>query len=83
MTANCMEVVSADNQASNGVVHVVDGVLEPAEETLSDMIRSRPELSTLKTCKSRNVSEYTDHYRLEETYPPIKFIVLKKDAKDL
>ena len=68
MTANCMEVVSANNQASNGLVHVVDGVLEPAEETLSDMIRSRPELSTLKTCKSRNTSEYTVHCKLEDRH---------------
>ena len=49
MTANCKEVVSPDNQADNGIVHVVDGVLEPAEDTLSDMISTRPELSTLKT----------------------------------
>ena len=68
MTANCMEVVSANNQASNGLVHVVDGVLEPAEETLSDMIRSRPELSTLKTCKSRNASEYAVHCKLEDRH---------------
>ncbi len=63
MTANCLEVVSADNQASNGVVHVVDGVLDIVDESLSDIIATRTDLSTLKTRASQN-TETTHAERL-------------------
>jgi len=49
MTANCIEITSADNLASNGVVHVIDDVITPVTGTILDLIQKNPELSTLKT----------------------------------
>ncbi|KAH9504656.1 hypothetical protein Btru_062520 [Bulinus truncatus] len=49
MTANCVPVLTRDNMATNGVIHTVSKVLKPVTESLLDIIKSRPELSTLKT----------------------------------
>jgi len=51
MTANCIEITSADNMASNGVVHVIGDVITPVTSTILDLIQKNPELSTLKTGK--------------------------------
>jgi len=49
MTANCRKLTSVDNMATNGVVHVVDGVLTPVGDTLLELVSKNPELSHLKT----------------------------------
>lgn len=49
VTANCQPLVSSDNLATNGVVHVVDGLLMPVTDSITDIISKSPELSTLKT----------------------------------
>ncbi|GFR92096.1 transforming growth factor-beta-induced protein ig-h3 [Elysia marginata] len=49
MTANCVPVVSRDNRASNGVIHTVEQLLPEVTESLMDMVKTRPDLSTLKT----------------------------------
>ncbi|GFO03193.1 transforming growth factor-beta-induced protein [Plakobranchus ocellatus] len=49
MTANCVPVVSRDNRGSNGVIHTVERLLPTVTESLMDMVKSRPDLSTLKT----------------------------------
>ena len=51
MTANCAPVLSPDHQATNGIVHVVDRVLEPVEDTLHDVITDHPQLSMFRKCK--------------------------------
>ena len=51
VTANCQPVVSLDNQATNGVIHVVSGILNPVEKSLLEIVSKDPELSTLKTCE--------------------------------
>jgi hypothetical protein len=55
MTANSIRVSSRDNLATNGVIHVVDEVLQPVTKSLMDIISSNPQLSYLKTGK--NLSE--------------------------
>ena len=49
MTANCVPLIYADVLANNGVVHVVDSVLPPADQSLQQLIQSRRELSTFAT----------------------------------
>ncbi|CAL1539608.1 unnamed protein product [Lymnaea stagnalis] len=49
MTANCAPVTTRDHIAYNGVIHTVSKVLKPITETLLELVKSRPELSTLKT----------------------------------
>jgi len=49
MTANCVPVVSQDNLAENGVVHIVNDVLWPVTDTIADIVTRDPQLSTLKT----------------------------------
>lgn len=51
MTANCKRVSSRDNLASNGVIHIVEEVLQPVTKSLMDIISSNPQLSYLKTGK--------------------------------
>lgn len=49
MTANCKLVSSRNNLATNGVIHVVDEVLQPVTKSLTDIVSSNPQLSYLKT----------------------------------
>ena len=47
--ANCQPVSSPDNLATNGVVHVVDGILMPVTASISDIIDESSQLTILKT----------------------------------
>ena len=48
MTANCIKVTSPNLQATNGVIHVVEKIINPVSDTLLDQITSHPDLSFLK-----------------------------------
>lgn len=48
-TANCVPVVKANKLASNGVVHMLNGVLMPVTRNLMEIIRSREDMTILKT----------------------------------
>ncbi|XP_071119881.1 transforming growth factor-beta-induced protein ig-h3-like [Mytilus edulis] len=54
MTANCIKVKSRDAVATNGVINVVEEVLEPVSETLMEIISSDPEMSYMKTAIGRS-----------------------------
>lgn len=41
-------ITSPNNNASNGIVHIVDKLLLPPNGTIADMLASRPDLSVLK-----------------------------------
>lgn len=49
MTANCKRVSSRNNLATNGVIHVVEELLQPVTKSLTDIVSSNPQLSYLKT----------------------------------
>lgn len=48
MTANCIKVTSPNLQATNGVVYIVEKIINPGSDSLLDQITSHPELSFLK-----------------------------------
>jgi transforming growth factor-beta-induced protein len=54
IAANGNKVISADNDASNGVVHIIDGVLTPSWifNSIGDRVSSDGDLSVLKTLLS-------------------------------
>ncbi|XP_061191377.1 transforming growth factor-beta-induced protein ig-h3-like [Saccostrea echinata] len=54
MTANCKRVTSRDNLATNGVIHVVEDVLQPVTKSLMDIVSSNPQLSYLKKAIGRS-----------------------------
>ena len=45
LTANCRRLVSLDHSATNGVIHLVDHLLEPVTSSVADVIRRTPHLS--------------------------------------
>lgn len=51
MTANCIKVTSPNLQATNGVVYIVEKIINPGSDSLLDQITSHPELSFLKRGK--------------------------------
>lgn len=52
LTANCAKVTKGNNLAKNGIVHVVDGVVVPALQSIQDIIGDSSRLTSLKRCKS-------------------------------
>ncbi|PVD23484.1 hypothetical protein C0Q70_16756 [Pomacea canaliculata] len=52
-TANCVRVTSADNLATNGVLHVVEKVLPTVTSPLMDLIQRDQQFSFLKTAVAR------------------------------
>ncbi|KAJ8305767.1 hypothetical protein KUTeg_016312 [Tegillarca granosa] len=69
MTANCKKVKSRDNIATNGVIHVVEGLLEPVTESLLEIVSKNPQLSYLKTAvfegKKFSTNLLNKHLKLE------------------
>ncbi|OWF47880.1 Transforming growth factor-beta-induced protein ig-h3 [Mizuhopecten yessoensis] len=53
MLANCQRVTSADNMATNGVIHMVDQVLSPVTKSITEIISKDPNLTYLKTALGR------------------------------
>ncbi|XP_075526079.1 transforming growth factor-beta-induced protein ig-h3-like [Dermacentor variabilis] len=49
LTANCVPIVSANNPATNGVVHVVDETLPSPNQTLYQAVAEDPRFSTLRS----------------------------------
>lgn len=48
-TANCAPIVKTDQEAENGIVHVIDRVLMPVTKTLMELIRERSDMAVLQT----------------------------------
>lgn len=61
-TANCAPLIKVNQMATNGIVHIVDGVLTPVTQNLMDIIRERSDMAVLKT-----VLEKTDLAKLLES----------------
>lgn len=48
-TANCVPIVKANKFAQNGIVHKVESVLMPVKQNIMEIIRSRDDMTILKT----------------------------------
>lgn len=48
-TANCAPITKYDQEAENGIVHVIDRVLMPVTKTLMDLVRDRSDMAVLQT----------------------------------
>eukprot|EP00092_Neocalanus_flemingeri_P035181 GFUD01038285.1.p1 GENE.GFUD01038285.1~~GFUD01038285.1.p1 ORF type:complete len:856 (-),score=258.96 GFUD01038285.1:138-2705(-) len=56
--ANCAKVTSKDNHAINGVVHMVDKVILPAKNTVSDILATDLQFQTFQSAlEANNLSE--------------------------
>ncbi|ESP05386.1 hypothetical protein LOTGIDRAFT_208417 [Lottia gigantea] len=53
ITVNCARILSADNQATNGIIHTVDRIIKPVTDSIVDIISQNPNLSYLKTALAR------------------------------
>jgi len=52
--ANCAKLTSSDNHASNGVVHMVDKVIHPAKNTISDILGNDLQFKTFMSALETN-----------------------------
>lgn len=48
-TANCVPIVKANKIGKNGIVHKIQNVLTPVKQNLMDIIRSREDMTILRT----------------------------------
>lgn len=48
-TANCVPIVKYNKFATNGMIHVVDRVLQPVTVSVMDIIKEREDMSVLRT----------------------------------
>lgn len=48
-TANCVPISKFNQEAENGVIHVVDRVLMPVTKSLMELIRNREDMTVLQT----------------------------------
>ena len=48
--ANCARITSGNEMASNGLVHVVDKVMVPAEKTIAELIRTELDTASFYRC---------------------------------
>ncbi|XP_066293859.1 transforming growth factor-beta-induced protein ig-h3-like isoform X2 [Branchiostoma lanceolatum] len=53
VNANCVKVVRVDQLASNGVIHVVDGILPNTKKSILEIISQDSRFTTLKTALGR------------------------------
>lgn len=48
-TANCAPISQFDQEAENGIVHVIDRVLMPVTKSLMELVRERSDMAVLQT----------------------------------
>lgn len=48
-TANCAPIVKVNQEAENGVVHVIDRVLTPVTKNIMELLRERSDMAVLQT----------------------------------
>lgn len=68
VTANCARVTKPDNLATNGIVHVVDGVVTPAAQSIRELLEDSKKLTNLRTVLKNtdlfNIFKDDGHYTL-------------------
>lgn len=59
LTANCARVKKSNILADNGIVHIVDRVIPPALESVEDIIKNHPKLSSFaKVLENTNIPKH-------------------------
>lgn len=48
VTANCVRIKKSNNLAKNGIVHVLDGVMQPAVNSIPLIVEEHPKLTSFK-----------------------------------
>lgn len=48
-TANCVPITKPNQQADNGMVHVIGGVMYPVSESIMDIVKKRSDMAVLQT----------------------------------
>lgn len=48
-TANCAPLTKVNQEAENGIVHVIDRVLTPVTKTIMELLRERNDMAVLQT----------------------------------
>lgn len=54
ITANCARLRKGDNLATNGIVHVIEGVLNPVSQSVLEIIGEHPQLKSLNEGELHN-----------------------------
>lgn len=52
-TVNCVPIVKPNQLASNGMVHMIKGVLMPPEKTVMELLKERPDMAVFVTVLER------------------------------
>lgn len=52
VTANCAPIISANNYATNGIVHIIDRVMTSPTKTMADIIENDQRFTILKNRKN-------------------------------
>jgi len=52
-TANCVPILKPNVMATNGMVHMIKGVLLPPEKTVMEMLKERPDMAVFTTVLER------------------------------
>lgn len=61
LMANCAKLTSVDNDATNGVIHMVDKVIVPAKNTISDILSNDLQFKTfMSALEANDLSEMLD-----------------------
>ena len=71
-------IISADNEVHNGVVHIVDHVIEPSEATFLERLREQPSLSVF--AKAFAASGFND--QMSDIYDPDYIGPVGYDSED-
>lgn len=61
-TANCVRLVSTNNYAQQGVIHMLDGVMKPATKTIGQLLESEPHFSSFRKCKNTFIRQLQFHF---------------------
>ncbi|XP_037949137.1 transforming growth factor-beta-induced protein ig-h3 isoform X2 [Teleopsis dalmanni] len=76
-TANCIPIEKHDKLSEQGLVHTISGVMKPVTANVMDIIRSRADLSIMRT-----VLEKTKISEILESDKPVTIFVPTDDAFD-
>ena len=60
VAVNCIPVLKSNIAASNGLVHIIDGVLSPIQRNLKELMATRQDLSMFREGKTKFQNDWLD-----------------------